>query len=249
VAVDSRTWTFVLHEPVAVTKPNFFRHSKHALAEPLRMPSRDGRTVLGAGYRASGVASTSSSSRCRSALDASSRRGLNRTMKRYATFGLLCAFVLPGIGGCGPDADLVFGSSSTGAGGGGGSGGSGACESSRMDLVIAVDTSRGMGQKHFFLAEAIPTLLQGLTNPACIDPSGVAAPSQPTTPDAVCPSGLVRAFAPQADIHIGVISSSLGGHGADSCPDVDMQGCPGTILLYRSCCMMRYWLKILRINY
>ncbi len=151
-------------------------------------------------------------------------------MKRYATFGLLCTLVIPGIGGCGPDTDLVFATSSSGAGGGGGSGGGSAtCDSSRIDLVIAVDNSRGMAQKQFFLAEAIPTLLQGLTNPACIDPNGVTPSSQPAAPDAVCPAGLVRAFAPQTDIHIGVISSSLGGHGSDACPDADMQACPGSV--------------------
>ncbi|MBK9263822.1 MAG: hypothetical protein IPM54_28965 [Polyangiaceae bacterium] len=151
-------------------------------------------------------------------------------MRHYATFGLLCSLFLPGIGGCGPDTDLVFGSSSTGAGGGGGSGGgSGACDSSRIDLVIAVDNSRGMVHKQSFLAEAIPSLLQGLTNPLCIDPNGVAPSSQPADPDSACPAGLVRAFPPQTDIHIGVVSSSLGGHGSDSCPDMDMQSCPGAI--------------------
>lgn len=151
-------------------------------------------------------------------------------MKRYATFGLLCTLVLPGIGGCDPDTDLVFATSSSGSGGGGGSGGgSGACDAPRVDLVIAVDNSRGMAQKQFFLAEAIPTLLRGLTNPACVDPAGIAPSSQPATAEAVCPAGLVRAFAPQTDIHIGVISSSLGGHGSDSCPDSDAQACPGSI--------------------
>ncbi len=151
-------------------------------------------------------------------------------MKRYTTFGLLCSLVLPGIGGCGPDTGLVFATSSSGSGGGGGSGGgSGTCDVSRVDLVIAVDNSRGMGHKQFFLAEAIPTLLQGLTNPVCIDPSGVVPSSQPATPEAVCPTGLVRAFEPQTDIHIGVVSSSLGGHGADSCADMDAQSCPGSV--------------------
>ena len=150
-------------------------------------------------------------------------------MKRYATFGLLCSLILPTLGGCGPDTNSVFGTSSSGGGGEGGGSGGGSCESSRVDLLIAVDNSRGMGQKQFFLAEAIPTLLQGLTNPPCIDPNGVAPSAQPPTPEAVCPSGLVRAYAPQTDIHIGVISSSLGGHGADACPDTDMQSCPGSI--------------------
>jgi hypothetical protein len=151
-------------------------------------------------------------------------------MRRYATIGLLSTLFLPAIGGCGPDTDLVFGTSSSGSGGAGGSGGgTGACASSRVDLVIAVDNSRGMAQKQFFLAEAIPTLLRGLTNPPCIDPKGVAPSSQPATADAVCPDGLERVFSPLTDIHIGVVSSSLGGHGSDSCPDVDMTTCQGGV--------------------
>ncbi len=45
--------------------------------------------------------------------------------------------------------------------------------------------------------------------------------AQPAKPADACPTGLVRAFAPMTDMHIGVISSSLGGHGSDSCPDVE----------------------------
>lgn len=159
-------------------------------------------------------------------LDASSPPWLNRCMKRCATFGLLGTLFLAGVGGCEPDTGTIFGTPS----GSGGSGGSGVlCETSRVDLLLVVDNSRGMRQKQFFLAEAIPTLLQGLTNPPCIDPNGVSPSSQPPTPDAVCPTGLVRAFAPQTDIHIGVITSSLGGHGSDSCPDMDMAACPASI--------------------
>lgn len=148
-------------------------------------------------------------------------------MKRYATFGILGASCLFNIAGCGPDTNSVFASSSSSSGGGGTGGGS--CQSSRVDLVIAVDNSRGMGAKQSFLAEAIPGLLQGLANPPCYDPNGVSAPTQPPTPEAVCPNGQVRAFAPLNDIHIGVISSSIGGHGSDACPDKEMQSCPGGI--------------------
>jgi hypothetical protein len=151
-------------------------------------------------------------------------------MKRYATFGLLCSLFLPGIGGCGPDTDLVFGSSSSSGGGGGGSGGGSAtCDSSRIDLVIAVDNSRGMAHKQFFLAAAIPELIGELSNPSCIDPTGAAPPSQPASADDACPEGLVRAFPPQSDIHIGVVSSSLGGHGSDSCPNIETTACGNNI--------------------
>lgn len=145
-------------------------------------------------------------------------------MKRYAAIGILGSAVLSSVVGCEPEPTLVFGSTSS-SGGSSSGGGGGSCESDRIDLVIAVDNSRGMAQKQFFLAEAIPTLLQGLTNPPCIDPKGMTAPVWPATPEAVCPAGLERIFAPRTDIHIGVISSSIGGHGSDSCPDSEAQSC------------------------
>jgi hypothetical protein len=35
----------------------------------------------------------------------------------------------------------------------------------------------------------------------------------------------MRAHLAVNDIHIGVVSSSIGGHGADACPDVDIHSC------------------------
>ncbi len=146
-------------------------------------------------------------------------------MKRYTSFGLLSALFLPLLGGCGPDTELIFGTSTSGGGGGG----SASCKMPRVDLLIAVDNSRGMGHKQFFLSAAIPNLLQGLVNPPCVDSNGAAAPTQPNSPDSACPDGFSRAFPPQTDIHIGVVSSSIGGHGADSCPDAEMFACNGTV--------------------
>ena len=40
---------------------------------------------------------------------------------------------------------------------------------------------------------------------------------QPTNPDVDCDAGYTREFTPIADIHIGVITSSLGGHGGVAC--------------------------------
>jgi hypothetical protein len=40
-----------------------------------------------------------------------------------------------------------------------------------------------------------------------------------------CPSGSVRAHLAVNDIHIGVVSSSLGGYGADACPDQENNTC------------------------
>jgi hypothetical protein len=49
---------------------------------------------------------------------------------------------------------------------------------------------------------------------------------QPAGPLDPCPvAGTVREFDPVSDIHIGIISSSLGGHGADACPDQENNSC------------------------
>ena len=127
----------------------------------------------------------------------------------------------PGTGGAG---NAGAGGEGGGQGGQGGAGGGGSvtCDIPRVDLVLGVDNSRGMAHKQALLAEAIPDLIAGLVNPPCVDASGVPAPSQPASPADACPAGTERAFQPQTDIHIGVVSSSIGGHGSDACPNVDV---------------------------
>ena len=93
----------------------------------------------------------------------------------------------------------------------------------KIDLVLGIDNSRSMADKQQILALAIPDLVKGLVNPRCLDDAGVPAPqaSQPVYPTDPCPAGTKREFEPVLDIHIGVTSSSIGGHGADSCPNSD----------------------------
>ena len=87
----------------------------------------------------------------------------------------------------------------------------------KIDLLFMIDNSASMADKQQLLASAIPHLLDRLTNPACVDADGNVV-AQVLTGDA-CPDGSERQFPPVTDIHLGVISSSLGGHGADSCSD------------------------------
>ncbi|HLM71553.1 MAG TPA: hypothetical protein VK459_02635, partial [Polyangiaceae bacterium] len=54
-----------------------------------------------------------------------------------------------------------------------------------------------------------------------LDSNGSHIPNQPPSGLDVCPAGSIRAHLAVSDIHIGVVSSSIGGHGADACPDVD----------------------------
>ncbi|MRG94865.1 hypothetical protein GF068_23515 [Polyangium spumosum] len=91
----------------------------------------------------------------------------------------------------------------------------------KIDILLAIDNSRSMADKQNILSLAVPDLVAGLVNPRCIDENGVPAAMQPGYPTDDCPAGTKREFQPVLDIHIGVISSSIGGHGADSCPNSD----------------------------
>ncbi|HEX4338729.1 MAG TPA: hypothetical protein VH062_22640 [Polyangiaceae bacterium] len=78
----------------------------------------------------------------------------------------------------------------------------------KLDLLFMIDDSSSMGDKHDVLKAAIPDLLARFVNPVCIDRYG--ATTQPSSADALCPVAMSRQFAPVRDIHIGMITSSLG---------------------------------------
>lgn len=86
----------------------------------------------------------------------------------------------------------------------------------RVDLLLAVDNSRGIADKQQILSQAINDLVEQLINPRCVNNDGTMA-SQPAEPDEACPTGTARPYAPVRDLHIGVITSSIGSIGADSC--------------------------------
>ncbi len=69
-----------------------------------------------------------------------------------------------------------------------------------------------MADKQAILAKAAPGIINRLVNPLCVGPGGDLKP----VPDAssACPSGYSREVAPVTDMHVGVVTSSLGGHGA-----------------------------------
>lgn len=93
-------------------------------------------------------------------------------------------------------------------------------QANKIDLLLVVDNSRSMADKQEILARATADLVQSVTNPPCVDANGNLGQT-PATPQDSCPTGQVRRHAPVADIHVGVISTSIGGHGSDSCPDID----------------------------
>ena len=116
-----------------------------------------------------------------------------------------------GSGGSGGDGG---GTSTNTAGSGGGTTGTNGGKANKVDILFAIDNSRSMADKQQVLTLALSDLLSGLANPPCLDANGQVVPADDTS---ACPAGASRQFEPVTDIHIGVISSSLGGHGSDAC--------------------------------
>jgi hypothetical protein len=96
----------------------------------------------------------------------------------------------------------------------------------KIDLLFMIDNSISMADKQAILADAVPLLVERLITPICVRPCAAAdncSPAQekdgiPTTGNAdpatgQCANGAPE-FSPIKDIHVGVITSSLGSHGA-----------------------------------
>jgi hypothetical protein len=83
----------------------------------------------------------------------------------------------------------------------------------KIDLLFVIDNSASMGDKQQYLAEAVPALLTRLVTPNCVDPKSgtVFGPSDSA---GHCTQGQVE-FPPVHDMHIGVISTSLGSRLSD----------------------------------
>ncbi|MEO8181030.1 MAG: hypothetical protein ABI895_19515 [Deltaproteobacteria bacterium] len=95
----------------------------------------------------------------------------------------------------------------------------------QLDLLFMIDNSSSMSDKQEVLRAAVPDLMNRLVNPICLDAAGNEFPAPP--PGAECPGGQHRQFDPIADIHIGIVSSSMGDIGASSaCPS---QGSPSFV--------------------
>src|SRR5262249_13329906 len=90
----------------------------------------------------------------------------------------------------------------------------------KVDLLFAIDNSASMGDKQAILQQAVPNLLDGLLHPHCVDTDGNHAnPDKQADPTGTkdthygCPQGYDPEFKPVTDMHIGVVSSSLGNFG------------------------------------
>ncbi len=88
----------------------------------------------------------------------------------------------------------------------------------KLDLLLVVDNSQSMSDKQQLLAEAVPKLVQTLVNPPCMEDGDIV--DQPAHGGAPCRTG-TRRFKPVGDLHVGVITTSLGGQGGTFCSDAD----------------------------
>ncbi len=98
----------------------------------------------------------------------------------------------------------------------------------KIDLLFMIDNSGSMSDKQEILRLAVPQLLGRLLDPWCADGQGNSVASNAGS----CPAGYALEFQPVDDIHIGVISSSLGSPGTDACSSARVaQGDDGSHLL------------------
>jgi hypothetical protein len=104
----------------------------------------------------------------------------------------------------------------------------------KIDLLFAIDNSASMGDKQQYLEQAIPALITRLVTPNCVDAANPATIDLPSTTDsngnATCPAGQVLEFPAVHDMHIGIVSSSLGPRLGDACPETEPITVDGVVL-------------------
>ncbi|HTQ02502.1 MAG TPA: hypothetical protein VMI54_01555, partial [Polyangiaceae bacterium] len=85
----------------------------------------------------------------------------------------------------------------------------------KADLLFMIDNSMSMADKQEILAKAVPVLVKRLATPRCLDAQGNP---NGTVSDELgkCANGRPE-FAAVKDIHVGVVTSSLGSHGGTEC--------------------------------
>ncbi len=88
----------------------------------------------------------------------------------------------------------------------------------KIDVLFMIDNSAGMGDKQAYLAAAVPDLIGRLVQPNCLKADGVTVDG-PSSADGLgtCPAGDTVEFSPVHDMHLGVVTSSLGPRGGDAC--------------------------------
>lgn len=86
---------------------------------------------------------------------------------------------------------------------------------SKVDLLLMLDDSSSMRAKHVLLQKSLPGLVTRLVQPNCVDALDRTQVLGASTKGA-CAAGVIE-FQPVTDLHIGILTSSLGGRGGDAC--------------------------------
>ncbi len=85
----------------------------------------------------------------------------------------------------------------------------------KIDLLFMIDNSASMADKQVLLKEAVPDLVDRLVNPRCVDAADANTVLGKSV-GGVCAKGVLE-FPAVHDLHVGIVTSSLGGRGSDNC--------------------------------
>ena len=80
----------------------------------------------------------------------------------------------------------------------------------KLDILLMIDNSESMGDKQVLIADAVPDMINRLITPNCLDGAGLVVGV--ADENGACVTGSPE-FPAVHDLHIGIVSSSLGGRG------------------------------------
>jgi len=99
----------------------------------------------------------------------------------------------------------------------------------KVDILFDIDNSASMGDKQAYLSEAVPDLITRLVTPNCLDDTdGVTIRGQAGTDGKCQTPGSTAEFPPVHNLHIGLLSSSLGARLGNACPTATENPMQGT---------------------
>ncbi|HLK38585.1 MAG TPA: hypothetical protein VKU41_17605 [Polyangiaceae bacterium] len=86
----------------------------------------------------------------------------------------------------------------------------------KIDLLFVIDNSPTMSDKQALLAASVPDLLDRMVSPRCVDSVGNSTGVN-YSDQAGCGATGIPEFPPIHDLHVGIVTASLGGRGSDQC--------------------------------
>src|SRR5581483_1610396 len=101
--------------------------------------------------------------------------------------------------------------------------GLGQLQTDKVDIVFVIDNSASMGTKQDLLRRGISDFLDRIIFPPCITDDGK---TEIPRVNKDCPVGYKDKYIPVSDVHVGILTSSLGGGGGDVCNPDDTNPIP-----------------------